>query len=381
MLFDFEGRNFDTPTIESAISWREQFLSSLFLHLVVALVVFFLPEVPFVQEAIQRRAERLAEQAKVLELAEMQRQSPLQQPQDEDPFIFVAPRVDTEADESPRSDALSSDRDRTAQSPLRTLDSENNLPIADGNSFEFVESDEASDELDLLAEMDREIDDGEIVQGDSDEEIDENDPRLAEVTSGDGETDRLVGEPVDEPGGQPEEDERPLPSELADSSLIDPGFGLGDPDDSPDERDIEADGLLGQVRETLRRSVEERTFGNVSGDTGRYGPEIQFDTKGVEFGPWIRRFVAQIRRNWFIPYSVLSNRGHVVITFNVHRNGSLTDLAVLQPSALPSFNQSASNALRLSNPTQPLPTEYPDEMAFFTVTFYFNEIPPGRRRF
>ena len=127
--------------------------------------------------------------------------------------------------------------------------------------------------------------------------------------------------------------------------------------------------------------IRDSTFGNVSGDTGRYGPEIQFDTKGVEFGPWIRRFVAQIRRNWFIPYSVLSNRGHVVLTFNVHRNGSLTDLSVLQPSAIASFNQSASNALRLSNPTQPLPTEYPDETAFFTVTFYFNEIPPGRQRF
>ena len=30
-----------------------------------------------------------------------------------------------------------------------------------------------------------------------------------------------------------------------------------------------------------------------------FGPAIQFDTKGVEFGPWIRRFVAQVKRNWF----------------------------------------------------------------------------------
>ena len=26
----------------------------------------------------------------------------------------------------------------------------------------------------------------------------------------------------------------------------------------------------------------------------QFGPEIQFDTKGVEFGPWIRRFIAQV---------------------------------------------------------------------------------------
>jgi hypothetical protein len=28
-----------------------------------------------------------------------------------------------------------------------------------------------------------------------------------------------------------------------------------------------------------------------------------------------------------------------------------------------------------SNPTQPLPPEYPDDKAFFTVTFYYNEVP------
>ena len=32
MYFDFEGRNFETPTVESAISWREQLLVSLFGH-------------------------------------------------------------------------------------------------------------------------------------------------------------------------------------------------------------------------------------------------------------------------------------------------------------------------------------------------------------
>ena len=66
MFFDFEGRNFDAPTIESAISWREQLLSSLFLHLAAALLVFFLPQLPFVQEATQRRVERLAEDTKLL---------------------------------------------------------------------------------------------------------------------------------------------------------------------------------------------------------------------------------------------------------------------------------------------------------------------------
>lgn len=68
-------------------------------------------------------------------------------------------------------------------------------------------------------------------------------------------------------------------------------------------------------------------------------------------------------------------RGHVVITFFVHKSGALTDVTVIKPSAVESFNIAAVNALLASNPTIALPPEYPDEKAFFTVTFLYNESP------
>jgi TonB family protein len=69
--------------------------------------------------------------------------------------------------------------------------------------------------------------------------------------------------------------------------------------------------------------------------------------------------------------------GHVVLSFNVHKDGTITDLQVLKPSAIDAFTKSAVNAIRGCNPTMPLPPEYPDERALFTVTFYFNEFPPS----
>jgi hypothetical protein len=42
------------------------------------------------------------------------------------------------------------------------------------------------------------------------------------------------------------------------------------------------------------------------------------------------------------------------------------------------FTHSGRNAIAASNPTIPLPTEYPDDKAFFTVTFFYNESPDGR---
>ena len=45
-------------------------------------------------------------------------------------------------------------------------------------------------------------------------------------------------------------------------------------------------------------------------------------------------------------------------------------------SAVDAFNNSSFNAIAASNPTQPLPPEYPSDKAFFTVTFFYNEQPP-----
>ena len=365
MYFDFEGRNFDTPTVEPAISWREQFLLSVFVHAAAVLLIAFASHLPFVQEAAERRAARLAE------IAELEAQALAQQQRanDDRAFVFVQPRVERDPQVAPPPTAALSDRDRIAESPVRTLDPENRLPVAEGNSPEFILEDNPGDGLR-----------SEETPG-SDAGIEGSQPveeqRLAELSAGHGEAD-ATADLSDDPGA-PLEDESTGTVALADSSLTEPGAGPGDPDD-PDEVqiDVRPDGLLGEAVANLRQSVRRQTFRNVSGDTGRFGPDIQFDTKGVEFGPWIRRFIAQIRRNWFMPYAIWSQHGNVVITFNVHKDGALTDVSVAKPARVEAFTNSAANALRASNPTQPLPPEYPDDLAFFTVTFYFNESPPAQ---
>jgi TonB family protein len=110
------------------------------------------------------------------------------------------------------------------------------------------------------------------------------------------------------------------------------------------------------------------------------GVEIQGDPANANTAKarqWMSRFNAQIKRSWFVPYAAMGLHGHVVLTFNVHRDGSITDLQILRPSDIDAFTTSAYSAIKSSNPTMPLPPEYPDERTFFTVTFYFNETPPG----
>ena len=117
---------------------------------------------------------------------------------------------------------------------------------------------------------------------------------------------------------------------------------------------------------------------SVGAGEGQSGDSIQFDTKGVEFGPWVRRFLAQIRRNWFVPNAAMSLMGHVSVSFNVHKDGSISDIAVVNSTGIEAFNTSSLNAIAASSPVQPLPAEYPDEKALITITFYYNETPPQK---
>jgi TonB family protein len=365
MIFDFEDRYFDTPTIESAMSWREQALLSVLAHVVVALLVLFVPQLPFVRQAEAARLAQLAE------LAALQEAAQLALAADPDPtFVYIEPLFDPPAEEAPNPNAPLSDRDRIAQSPTAAEDPLNNLPNADGNSMRFVESEAAADDFEPGLLADAAAADRQEAASESRFEDATGDTRDAETVD----ASRSAEAPGEDDGGLPDEVIEQL---LADGALTLPGGGEQDPDAFDPLAQGPADGLLGRAMRNLDRYAQSQTFNNQRGRVDRQAPFIQFDSKGADFGPWVRRFVAQVYRNWFMPYAIMSMHGNVVLTFNVHRDGSITDLSVMRPSRVRAFTNSAFNAISTSNPTYPLPDDYPDDTCFFTVTFYFNESPPA----
>ena len=237
-------------------------------------------------------------------------------------FVFVQPRVERDVPKAPdRGEA--SDRDRLARSPERANKPTNPLPFSRGNSLERV--DEPSRQREAAA-------------------------------------------------GAPDPAPNTLKVPESQSAMQLPSSRPAASQNGANGRNATAGGSLGDALRNLQRYVQHESFEN-QGGTGQFGPEIQFDTKGVEFGPWIRRFIARVKSNWFIPLAAMSMKGHVVITFNVHKDGTLTDLAVVGPCPIEPFNNAAFGALTASNPVAPLPPEYPADKAFFTVTFFYNESP------
>jgi outer membrane biosynthesis protein TonB len=138
-------------------------------------------------------------------------------------------------------------------------------------------------------------------------------------------------------------------------------------------------GVIADAIKNVRKYAQQDNFSNLrGGDDQNFGESIQFDSKGVEFGPWLARFLAQVRSNWMIPQAAMSMHGHVAISLVVHKDGRITDVTVAKPSLVNAFTLSGRNAILTSNPTIPLPAEYPDDRMPILITFFFNEYPPGR---
>jgi TonB family protein len=318
MYFDFEDDRPDFSPVDRAISWREGILISIILHLLVVILIIAAPDLPIFNQA-QRRQQALVDADS--------NEPPMR-------FVFVQPRADVLSPTPPERPELS-DENRTARAPERAEEPTNPLPFSQGDTSERVEQAER------------------------------------QVARGDGPEPDLAAEPEAAPEPAPRELE--LAEQLNAPPLPPPAESRG-----ATVARGPAGGSLGEALRNLDRYVQNSQFDNPGGGTSTFGSFLQFDTRGVDFGRWVLRFKAQVERNWYplIPQAaMLSFSGRVVLTLHVHKDGSITDLMVVGPSHVDGFNNAAYGALASSNPTVPLPPEYPAEKAFFTVTFFYNERP------
>jgi TonB family protein len=318
MYFDFEDHRPDITPVGRAISAREGVLISIIVHMAMVIALMTAPV------WLVARPVRVPE---AVVAAKDDKDEPLR-------FVFVQPRVDVPAPKPPPRADLS-DKDRIARAPERAEKPTNPLPYSRGNSRELAEAMEA------------------------------------ERARGRGPVPEPQAGPSAEPN--PADSNTPVPEQQSALALPVPA---PQPPAAAAGR-APSGGSLGDALRNLERYVQDQQLSNPRGAPGDFGPAIQFDTMGVDFGRWILRFKAQVERNWFplIPQAAMSMSGHTVLTFNVHKNGTITDLSVVQPSRIDGFNNAAYGAMVSSNPTIPLPPEYPAEKAFFTVTFFYNESP------
>jgi len=131
------------------------------------------------------------------------------------------------------------------------------------------------------------------------------------------------------------------------------------------------DGAFTDIRRFLAGTRFENPEGGLVSNTGN---TLYYNDKGANFVPWLRRMLAEVRRNWFVPYSVAFNHGHVAVGISVARDGTVTELKVLFPSGISGFDNAAVGALRASQ-LLPLPADHPDDKFDIILVFWYNERP------
>src|SRR5436190_5640157 len=332
MYFDFEDYHPSLEHLDRALTGLEMVLLTIIFHLVMIIMILLAPK--WMPKWLQWKSPPPL----VLQ------QAP---PRDQTRFVFVQPRVERSVPKAPDR-AEASDRDRLARSLERAPNPTNPLPFSRGNTPERI------------------------------------DQPPAPVARGRGpQPDPAAGQMARNQQNQPQPDSKVMKAPEGSPVLTIPTTKPAPPQNGTKGAAGAAPvpgGLMGEALRNLQRSMRDEGFQNLGGAGGQqFGPEIQFDTKGVEFGPWLNRFIAQLRRNWYaiLPYeAMLGTKGHVAITFNVHKTGALTDVSVVGPCPIDAFNNAAFGALMATNPTSPIPAAYPDEKAVFTVTFFYNETPP-----
>jgi len=130
------------------------------------------------------------------------------------------------------------------------------------------------------------------------------------------------------------------------------------------------------------RSLDQRLatsavdLGTTTGSGRQMGP-LFFDPQGADFTRWINQFKTEVYRNWILPQpALLGLKGHVEIELTVTRDGSLSQVQVVKPSGIPSFDRAAENAL-VGSRFLPLPDDFRPNQVTMRVTFFYNEVPQG----
>ena len=132
---------------------------------------------------------------------------------------------------------------------------------------------------------------------------------------------------------------------------------------------------------------------------------LSFDTKGADFGPWLKEFHARVLREWEenldtwrqevwdaivgtrfasdpekynrYAWQMNNTRGVTGVEFVVTREGSIVDFVLVSPSGITGLDRSVHQTLR-NVLLPPLPDDYPDARLPIRAGFYYNVDPPER---
>jgi TonB family protein len=105
--------------------------------------------------------------------------------------------------------------------------------------------------------------------------------------------------------------------------------------------------------------------------------EILSDTRGVDFGPYMKRLHVTVQEHWdpLIPEVALPpmmKKGMVVIEFAILKDGTVQAMSLVKSSGDVALDRAAWGALTSATPLPKLPVEFTGDYLLIRAAFYYN---------
>jgi len=120
-------------------------------------------------------------------------------------------------------------------------------------------------------------------------------------------------------------------------------------------------GLEAAIREAARGTVGGEGGAPVSNDEGGFVDVggVSFETSWYDWGPYAAEMLRRIKLHWRISRDlrILQQNGTTQIAFSIMADGSVADVRIQRPSAIPPYTHAAMQAVLESDPFRPLPKD------------------------
>jgi periplasmic protein TonB len=94
--------------------------------------------------------------------------------------------------------------------------------------------------------------------------------------------------------------------------------------------------------------------------------------------PWYVQMITRTVQQYWYTQDIAGDTPYgsqVVVTFTIHRDGSVSDIRMAQPSSSPTLNSSAVHAVQRVGSFQPLPSQYTGSTVLVGYTFTYSTPP------
>jgi outer membrane biosynthesis protein TonB len=142
------------------------------------------------------------------------------------------------------------------------------------------------------------------------------------------------------------------------------------------------------IQDALHAAARDRSSGDLGGGRAprRSGPlnlggaEVLSDTQGVDFGPYLRRILSDIKRNWdpLIPAeaeSPLYKQGESYIRFSINPDGTIAAMHLDDSTHDEAINRSCWGSITSEGQFPPLPKEFRGPNLELRIHYLVNKQP------